>query len=105
MAEELDAGVVILHLPENTSYTVAQLGGRRQLLPLPWVRRHEQYIRWVQEGMPRLQEKTDVFLAIENMPAKKRFGRRVNVIRWNAHNRASLMDITRFPTSQWTPPT
>ncbi len=97
VAEALGASVVILHLPEKVSYSVVQIGGRRILLPLPGMRRHEQYIRWVQEGMPRLQEQTDVFLAIENMPARQAWGRRINAIKWNAHDRASISDITRFP--------
>jgi sugar phosphate isomerase/epimerase len=97
VAEEVGAAVVILHLPEKVSYTPIYIGSRRLLLPQPWANRHEKYIRWVQEGMPRLQENTNVFLAIENLPAKNVFGRRVNPIKWNAHNRASISDITRFP--------
>jgi hypothetical protein len=47
--------------------------------------------------MPALQQSTDVLLCVENLPAQKVFGRRINIIKWNAHSRATIGDITRFP--------
>jgi sugar phosphate isomerase/epimerase len=97
LAETVGASIVILHLPEMISYTVVQIGFRRFFLPLPGVRRHEKYIRWLGEGMPVLQQSTDVLLCVENLPAHRIFGRRINAIKWNAHSRATVGDITRFP--------
>jgi sugar phosphate isomerase/epimerase len=97
LAEDLGAPVVILHLPEVMSYTVAQIGRSRFFLPLPGLRRHEAYTRWLGEGMPALQQSTEVLLCVENLPAKTVFGRRVNPAKWNAHSRATIGDITRFP--------
>jgi sugar phosphate isomerase/epimerase len=97
MAEALQAPVVILHLPERVSYTVLQLGSRRLLLPLPGVKRHEAYIRWLLEGMPKLQQSTPVLLCIENLPAVNFWGKKLNPARWNAYNRETIGDITRFP--------
>jgi sugar phosphate isomerase/epimerase len=97
LAETLSAAVVILHLPALVSYTPVQIGSSRFFLPLPGVRHHEAYIRWLGEGMPALQQSTDVLLCVENLPAQKVFGRRINIIKWNAHSRATIGDITRFP--------
>ncbi len=97
MAETLGATVVILHLPDRVSFTPVQFGRKQIFVPLPWPRRHELYIRWVQEGMPRLQASAEVLLAIENLPAKRFFGRKLNPAVWNAHSRATISDITRFP--------
>lgn len=97
LAETVGASVVILHLPERISYTVVQIGSRRFFLPLPGVRRHEPYIRWLGEEMPTLQQSTDVLLCVENLPAQRIFGRRINAIKWNAYSRATIGDITRFP--------
>ena len=56
-----------------------------------------QYATWLSEGYAALQTSTDVLLCIENLPAVRFLGRRVNPARWNAHSRATLDDITRFP--------
>jgi sugar phosphate isomerase/epimerase len=96
LAETLSAAVVILHLPALVSYIPVQFGSSRFFLPLPGVRRHEAYIRWMGEGMPALQQSTEVLLCVENLPAQRIFGRRINAIKWNAHSRATIGDITRF---------
>jgi sugar phosphate isomerase/epimerase len=97
LAETLAASLVVLHLPERASYTMVQLGYRRLLLPLPGVRRHQRYIDWVRAEMPRVQQATEVILAIENLPAKRFWGRKINPAKWNAYNRQTIGDMIRFP--------
>ncbi|MBX3001850.1 MAG: sugar phosphate isomerase/epimerase [Caldilineaceae bacterium] len=97
LAETLGAAVVILHLPEVISYTFVQIGSSRFFLPLPGMRRHQRYSRWFEEGLPLLQQSTEVLLCVENLPAQRIFGRRINAMKWNAHSRDTIGDITRFP--------
>ena len=70
--------------------------GRNLLLPNPFDS-GRQYAIWLSKGYAALQSSTDVLLCIENLPAVRFLGRRVNPARWNAHNRKTLDDIARFP--------
>lgn len=96
LASELSAQVVVHHLPMRFGYAFLQAAGRNLLLPNPFDS-GSQYATWLSEGYPALQTSTDVLLCIENLPALHFLGRRVNPARWNAHSRATLDDITRFP--------
>ncbi|MDE0311632.1 MAG: sugar phosphate isomerase/epimerase [Caldilineaceae bacterium] len=96
LAYELGAQVVVHHLPMRFGYAFLQAAGRNLLLPNPFDS-GRQYATWLSEGYAALQTSTDVLLCIENLPAVRFLGRRVNPARWNAHSRATLDDITRFP--------
>ena len=96
LANELGAQVVVLHLPMRFGYAFLQTAGRSLLLPNPFDS-GRQYATWLSEGYAALQSSTDVLLCIENLPAARFLGRRVNPARWNAHSRTTLDDITRFP--------
>ncbi|MCY3991442.1 MAG: sugar phosphate isomerase/epimerase [Caldilineaceae bacterium] len=96
LADELGAQVVVHHLPMRFGYAFLQAAGRNLLLPNPFDS-GRQYATWLSEGYAALQTSTDVLLCIENLPAVRFLGRRVNPARWNAHSRATLDDITRFP--------
>ena len=96
LATELSAQVVVHHLPMRFGYAFLQAAGRNLLLPNPFDS-GRQYATWLTEGYATLQSSTDVLLCIENLPAIRFLGRRVNPARWNAHSRATLDEITRFP--------
>ena len=96
LATELRAQVVVHHLPMRFGYAFLQTAGRSLLLPNPFDS-GRQYATWLSEGYAALQTSTDVLLCIENLPAARFLGRRVNPARWNAHSRTTLADITRFP--------
>lgn len=96
LAYELGAQVVVHHLPMRFGYAFLQAAGRNLSLPNPFDS-GRQYATWLSEGYAALQTSTDVLLCIENLPAVRFLGRRVNPARWNAHSRATLDDITRFP--------
>lgn len=96
LASELSAQVVVHHLPMRFGYAFLQAAGRNLLLPNPFDS-GRQYATWLTEGYATLQSSTDVLLCIENLPAIRFLGRRVNPARWNAHSRATLDEITRFP--------
>ncbi len=96
LANELGAQVVVHHLPMRFGYAFLQTAGRSLLLPNPFDS-GRQYATWLSEGYAALQSSTDVLLCIENLPAARFLGRRVNPARWNAHSRTTLDDITRFP--------
>ncbi len=96
LATELRAQVVVHHLPMRFGYAFLQTAGRSLLLPNPFDS-GRQYATWLSEGYAALQTSTDILLCIENLPAARFLGRRVNPARWNAHSRTTLDDITRFP--------
>ena len=77
-------------------YAFLQTAGRSLLLPNPFDS-GRQYADWLTECYAALQATTDVLLCIENLPANRTIGLRFNPARWNAHSRATLDDITRFP--------
>ena len=93
LAEALDARVVIHHLPVRIGYVVVMRGARRIFLPVPGVSDERDYRRWLEGEYAALQQATDVTLCIENMPARRFLGRRVNAHTWNTPD-----DIVRFPT-------
>lgn len=97
LAEAIGAPVVVHHLPHRISSVMVQVGSYRTPLPRPWGRQQAAYTDWLLDDYPKLQANTDVKLCIENLPAKTVFGHRMNVARWNAHDRRSVADITRFP--------
>ncbi len=97
LAAELDAQAVVHHLPMRFPYAFLQTSSRSMLLPNPFDRSNRKYVAWLMESYQVLQASTDVLLCIENLPAQRVLGLGVNPARWNAHSRATLADITRFP--------
>lgn len=93
LAQALGARVVIHHLPVRIGYVVVMQGSKRFFLPVPGVNDERDYRRWLDDDYGALQQATDVTLCIENMPARRFLGRRVNAHTWNTPD-----EITRFPT-------
>ncbi len=96
LAEAVAAPVVIHHLPARLEFAFVRM--RRLQLQVPvGVRPAEQrYRQWLLSDYPQLQAETHVKLCIENMPARKWWGRRLNRHHWNCVDWASVDAITRF---------
>ena len=98
LATTVGASVVVHHLPWRRGFALPFLNHKPRLLPLPGWEREKGYRRWLVSEYPTLQQSTDISLCIENLPARRQFGRRWNVHQWNAHSVASLDAILRFPS-------
>ncbi len=97
LAAELGSQAVVHHLPTRFVFAYVQTVRGSYLIPNPLDSSHRKYTEWLKRDYAALQDETQVLLCIENMPALKILGRRVNPAHWNAHSRATFDDITRFP--------
>lgn len=91
LAEAVGARVVIHHLPNRIGYFWLQIPGRTVPIPVPW-NSERSYARWLEAEYKDVQAATVVTLAIENMPAYRRLGRRWRYSLWN-----TVDEIQRFP--------
>ncbi|MFQ5594985.1 MAG: sugar phosphate isomerase/epimerase family protein [Anaerolineae bacterium] len=85
LAEGVGARIVVAHLPRRLGmYTLQRNsgGGRRLSIPVPWSS-HAGYRRWLMNDLVEFQASTGVTIAIENMPAWRILGQRVNTCHWN----------------------
>lgn len=92
LAESVGAKVVIHHLPTDVSYAKVSVGQRRIRLPLLGRGGEREYQQWLIDDYAQLQADTEVTLCIENMPARRHWGRLFNAHRWN-----TIAEIQRFP--------
>jgi sugar phosphate isomerase/epimerase len=90
LAEAVGAQTVVHHLPNRIGYIWVQVPGRLFPLPVPW-NAEKGYRRWLETTYPEVQASTPITLAIENMPAYRRFGRRWQINHWN-----TVGEIQRF---------
>jgi sugar phosphate isomerase/epimerase len=100
LAEEVGAKVVVHHLPLRWRIGRFQRRGIRIAVPLPG---ENDYMRWLQHDYQALQACTEVLLCIENLPAIRIRGRRLNMAAWNnaaemARFRHVTMDTTHLGT-------
>jgi sugar phosphate isomerase/epimerase len=80
LAQEVGADVVVHHLPLRWRIGRLQRRGIRVSFPMPG---ENTYQRWLQGGYGALQDQTRVLLCIENLPAVRVAGRRVDMATWN----------------------
>lgn len=92
LAEALDAPVVIHHLPNRMEFGFARFGRFRWQWPIGATPSDQRYRQWLEREYQALQARTTVKLCIENMPARKWRGRKINRHHWN-----TVESITRFP--------
>jgi sugar phosphate isomerase/epimerase len=102
IAEELDAAILVHHLPMRVSFGELSIKSRRFIVPLP-LPMHRDYIAWLNSGYARLQETTSMQLCIENMPAKRFLGRLWSPAHWNTIEKVQrfsslTMDTTHLGT-------
>ena len=91
LAQELGVETVVVHLPLRVGYVVLR-GFKRQLrlptFPSPYAKmRH-----WMQRDLAAFETSNGIQLCVENMPARRLLGRRLNVFWWN-----NLEEWPRFP--------
>lgn len=100
LAHELDVKTIVVHLPARIGSVVIQAGGRwlhLPILPLPFGKTR----RWMEDKLDGFEAEQDLNLCVENMPAVRLFGRRINRFWWN-----TLDEWVRFPhltldTTHW----
>jgi sugar phosphate isomerase/epimerase len=94
LAQALDVPTVVTHLPFRFHALVGRWYAARQRsvkLPVP-VRRREPYFHFLHNGLGAFEAEAGVTVAVENMPAHRFLGRRVNSYAFN-----SIAEIARFP--------
>ncbi|MEM7134453.1 MAG: sugar phosphate isomerase/epimerase [Chloroflexota bacterium] len=98
LAEAIGAPVIIHHLPKRFNWMTLQMAfGKQTRVPLPFGNPERGYASWLENGYQQLQERTDVLLCIENMPAHPALGWNWRFYDWNAYDMDHLHDICRFP--------
>ncbi|MDZ7704952.1 MAG: sugar phosphate isomerase/epimerase [Trueperaceae bacterium] len=102
LAEYLDAETIVVHLP--LWLTRARFSSPQLRFSLPWWQPSGPLRRWLTQTLPTLQQQTPVHIAIENMPARKVWGRTLNPAWYNSvaawsrvHDRLTL-DTTHWAT-------
>jgi len=91
LARELDARVVVTHLPLRIRAARVELlgfGGSSLLVPLP-LPNERGYCQFLLEELAQFEQTSGVWIGVENMPAKRLLGRRVSL--W-ALNRVSVLE-------------
>lgn len=81
LARELGAGIVVTHLPLRIHAVRIELFGlakRPTNLPLP-IPVSGDYRRFLLNGLLQFEEQEEVLVGVENMPAKRILGRRVEI--------------------------
>ncbi|MFC1867781.1 sugar phosphate isomerase/epimerase family protein [Thermodesulfobacteriota bacterium] len=95
LARELSVPLVVTHLPMRLHAAVLRLtmvANRRFLLPLPWVRRESYYRFFRDSHVDGFELSSGVTIAVENMPAVRFLGIKINPCWFNASR-----DLLRFP--------
>jgi sugar phosphate isomerase/epimerase len=103
LAEAVGAAVVIHHLPNCREFAFVRVGGWQLQWPIPARPADQRYRQWLVNGYADLQQRTAVKLCIENMPARKWWGRKLNRHYWNTletmkHFPALTLDTTHLAT-------
>lgn len=105
LAQELGTPLVVTHLPHRLRTLLLQWYGARTWaagVPVPSLRA-DPYARFLLEGLADLESTSGVDVAVENMPAARLLGRRINRYRYNscaelAHFRHVTLDTTHVGT-------
>jgi sugar phosphate isomerase/epimerase len=95
LAREMSVPLVVTHLPLRFHALILNSslwGNRRLLLPLPLARRDAYHHFLLNGRIKELESSSGVIIAVENMPAHRFLGSRINFYRFNRRS-----DLTRFP--------
>jgi len=101
LAKELGAGIVVTHLPLRFHGIRVEFFGmakRSILLPLP-LPMSKQYDRFLRNGLARFEEEEGVRIGVENMPAKRVLGKRVEIHSLNTVEHLSGMSGVTLDTT------
>jgi sugar phosphate isomerase/epimerase len=91
LAQELNVDTVVLHLPLRVACAEFRGYGRRLIVPI-WPSPYRRLRRWMEQELPSFETATGVRLCVENMPARRFIGWRINPCWWN-----TVDEWPRFP--------
>lgn len=104
LARALGARVVVAHPPLRWHWlsVTSTLDSRRLRLPIFWPQ-GQAYARWLLQGLDDPPERGEVQVVVENMPARRLLGLRLNAWRFNNPQdllrfKALVLDITHLGT-------
>ena len=101
LARELGAGIVVTHLPLRIRGIKVEFFGltkRPMLLPLP-LPISKEYGHFLLNGLARFEDEQGVCIGVENMPAKRILGKRVDIHSLNALDVLSSMPHLTLDTT------
>lgn len=101
LAAALGCESMVVHLPFRIGFQRLALG--RRTLFIPWGRSDFDAVKaWIERDLPSVQRDTPIRIAIENMPARRVFGRTVEAVWWNAPDEwARVHDYLTLDTTHW----
>jgi sugar phosphate isomerase/epimerase len=82
LAQELNVATIVVHLPLRIGFVMISGFKRRWVLPTPRSP-YAKMRRWMMEELPSFEANNGVQLCIENMPARRILGWRLNSCWWN----------------------
>jgi sugar phosphate isomerase/epimerase len=96
LAETLGAETIVVHVPRK--HGVKRVGG----IVVPWGRRYHPVKNWIEAELPTVQQQTHIKIALENLPATKIYGRRIDPTWWNEIDSWSRVhDWLTLDTTHW----
>ena len=101
LAEEMGAERIVVHLPFKVGRALFKTASGTTLLP--WINETADFKVWMEKGgLAQLQSETAVQIGMENMPAKKLFGKARNLAYWNTIEEWSKVhDHLTLDTTHW----
>jgi sugar phosphate isomerase/epimerase len=81
LALKLEAPTIVVHLPWRVGWLTIAANHRRWRLP--WRSPYVGVKKWIEDELPRIQAATPVRIALENMPAGKVLGWKIDPTWWN----------------------
>lgn len=100
LAEQLSAHAIVVHLPIALPVRRVRLGGAS--LYLPTGNDFAIVKRWIIHQLAAVQARTPVKIALENLPYRQIYGRRVNPAHWNTIAEWSRVhDWLTLDTTHW----
>jgi sugar phosphate isomerase/epimerase len=101
LAQELQAGVVVTHLPLRIRAAKLEFFGARAhawLLPILLPNQGD-YRRFLLNGLAQFESAQDLCIGVENMPAKRFLGRRVSIFALNDLERLACVPHVTLDTT------
>jgi len=92
LACELGISTVVIHLPLRVRYVIVRGTNRTLMLPIS-PSPNSRLRRWMQDGLPAFDGSSGPRICVENMPARRILGLRLNVHWWN-----TVAEWQRFPS-------
>lgn len=107
LAQALKAETIVVHLPRKRGALTINLDGRQ--FRLPWRKIINPVKAWIENDLPRTQERSKVKIALENMPVRRIGSVSVDntwwndVESWSRSHRYLTLDTTHWATKRIDP--